>query len=647
MIKNRSLGFKLVLFFSLSSILIFAIVLSYSYRYSREIIQKDKEQEIRDLALMKVTRIDTLLNAVQKVAQGLADHLENSTCSKEELLPLLRTTLEHNPEIYGTSIAFEPYAYDKKTPSLAPYFHRKGREILFTDLARESYSYFQWDWYQIPKELLAPQWSEPYFDEGGGNILMTTYSVPFYGKVDGQRRFRGIITADISLEALQKIVSSIKILKTGYGFLISKNGTLVTHPSKELIMNETLFGVAEARGDARLREIARKMIKGESGSLLFRDLFSARECWMTYTPIPSSGWSLAVLFPMNELMADVNRLYWTMIAIAVIGLALLSMAVIFISGTITRPLRAMAEATGDIARGNLDGALPPVKSRDEVGKMTEGFMAMQKSLKEYIRKLTETTAVKERMESELNIAREIQMSILPKIFPPFPDRPEFDLYAVIEPAREVGGDFYDFFQIDPIHLCLVMADVSGKGVPASLFMAVTKTLIKATAKAGITPAEILTRVNQELAPGNEAAMFVTLFCGILNAETGEICYANAGHNPPLLIDREGKATYLPKTGGLVLGVMEGIRYQDECLRLDAGESLFMYTDGVTEAMNLEQELFSEERLQKELILSARRPVQEIVSNLMQRIKDFSGEALQSDDITMMVLQYRGKGGPEG
>ena len=249
---------------------------------------------------------------------------------------------------------------------------------------------------------------------------MTTYSLPFYGKVGGERRFLGIVTADVSLEGLQEIVSSIKILKTGYGFLISKNGTLITHPSKELIMNETLFGVAEARGDARLREIARKMIKGESGSLPFRDLVSARKCWMTYTPIPLSGWSLAVLFPVDELTADINRLYRIMIVLAVIGLALLSVAVIFISRTITRPLRAMAKATEDIAKGNLDNPLPLVTSRDEVGKMAEGFMAMQKSLKEYIRKLTETTAAKERMESELSIAREIQMSILPKIFPPSP-----------------------------------------------------------------------------------------------------------------------------------------------------------------------------------------------------------------------------------
>jgi sigma-B regulation protein RsbU (phosphoserine phosphatase) len=274
--------------------------------------------------------------------------------------------------------------------------------------------------------------------------------------------------------------------------------------------------------------------------------------------------------------------------------------------------------------------------------MTQGFMVMQKSLKEYIRKLTETTAAKERMESELSIAHEIQMSILPKIFPPFPDHPEFDLYAVIAPAREVGGDFYDFFQIDPSHLCFVIADAAGKGVPASLFMAVTKTLIKATAKAGSTPAHILTRVNQELATSNEAAMFVTLFCGILNTKTGEIRYSNAGHNSPLRINKNREVIELPQIGGMVLGAMEGIDYEEGSFILEPGEGLFLYTDGVTEAVNMQGDFFSVEGLQAELSPISGKPLKEILSILMERIHEFSGEALQADDITMMVLQYKGK-----
>lgn len=646
MLRNSSLALKLILFFLLSSILIFSIIFAYNYYYSREMILRTQDSDAMNLAQVSVERIEGTLNSIEKVTEGQARFLENASYSQEELLTLIRTTVEHNPEIYGCTIAFEPYGVDPKNRSFAPYYYKNNGRLQFADLSRESYSYTQADWYQIPKELKTPQWSEPYFDEGGGNILMATYSVPFFQNQGGQRTFRGVVTADVSLEWLEEIVSAIKILKTGYGFLISKNGTLVTHPAQEMIMNETLFGIAEERGDPRLREIGRKMINGNAGRVPFRDILSGKECRMYYTPIPSNGWSLAVLFPVQELMADIDRLNQTMIILVLAGLSLLSLAVIFISRTITRPLRVMAKATEAIAKGDLDSELSNIQSGDEVGKMAQAFVTMQHSLKEYIRKLTVTTAAKERIESELSIAREIQMSILPKNFPPFPDQPEFDLYAVIEPAREVGGDFYDFFKIDRNHLCFVMADVSGKGVPASLFMAVTKTLVKATAKEGITPAEILTQVNNDLAEGNEASMFVTLFCGILNIETGEILFANAGHNPPLLITKQGQVSYLEGASGLVLGAMEGITYQGDRLQLESGESLFLYTDGVTEAMDLGENLFSEERLQQELSRLTQKPIQEILETLLERVKAFSREAPQSDDITMMVLQYRGHEFPQ-
>lgn len=646
MLRNRSLALKLILLFSFSSILIFSAVFVYNYRYSREIILKNQQKDARNLALVAVNRIEAVLNAVEKVPENLADFLEKSSYGKEELLRLQKTMVEHNQEIFGSAIAFEPYAFNNKIPFFVPYFYRKDSRIEYTQLGQGTYAYLQADWYQIPKELNTPQWIEPYYDEGGGNILMTTYSVPFFRERGGKRRCLGIVTADVSLERLQEIVSSIKILKTGYGFLISQNGTLITHPSKELIMNATLFGLAEVLGDPGLREIGRKMIKGESGFIPFRDPTSSKECLLFYTPIPSTGWSLSVLFPLDELMADIQRLNRIMILMAVAGMAVFSVAVIFISGRITGPLRAMARATEAFAVGNLDIQLPVVKSRDEVGKMASAFAAMQKSLKEYIERLTETTAAKERIESELSIAREIQMSILPKNFPAFPGHPEFDLYAFIEPAREVGGDFYDFFLIDPAHLCFIIADVSGKGVPAALFMAVTKTLIKATATEGITPAEILTQVNNGLLEGNDAAMFVTVFCAVLNTGTGEVLYANAGHNPPLYIKKGGQVSYLKQSGGLVLGVMEGITYPVDCLQMEPGESLFLYTDGVTEAMNEKGELFSEQRLQQELDQVSQKPLQEITAALMQEITAFAGEAPQSDDITMLVLKYRGDNVPD-
>jgi sigma-B regulation protein RsbU (phosphoserine phosphatase) len=655
-LRNRGIAFKLILAICVSGGLIFIFIFGFNYRFSRRMIEKNVEDNARNLALSKVNRIESVLLSVQKIPENVASFLETRSCNKEELLRLLRTVVERNPEIFGAAVAFEPVEVGGKSTPFAPYFCKSNGKIEFTDLSKTSYQYVNWDWYQIPKELRQPCWSEPYYDEGGGNILMATYSVPFYKRVGGKRQFTGIVTADISLAGLQEVVSSIKVLQTGYGFLISKNGTIVTHPLKELVVHETLFGVAEARQDPQLREIGRKMIRGESGFIPFTSIVTENRCWMYYTPIPSNGWSLAVLFPQDELTADIVRLNRIVVILGVLGLSLLSIAVAFIARSITNPLRAMARVTKKIATGDLDIELPAVKSGDEVGKLSEAFQYMKGSLKEYIQQLTETTASKERIESELKIAHDIQMSILPKIFPPFPDRKEFDIYAVIEPAREVGGDFYDFFFIDDEHFCFVIGDVSGKGVPASLFMAVTKTLIKGKAVWDADPGRVLTKVNKDLNQGNEACMFVTIFLGILNTKTGEMLYANGGHNPPLILrQRQARAPEVREEGvkrssgdveflavpkGLVVGVMEDSTYRTDRVTFEPGDSIFIYTDGVTEAMNERGELFSEGRLKRQLLELRGKSVQEVIVGTMGGIASFSHGVSQADDITMMMVQFK-------
>jgi sigma-B regulation protein RsbU (phosphoserine phosphatase) len=338
-------------------------------------------------------------------------------------------------------------------------------------------------------------------------------------------------------------------------------------------------------------------------------------------------------------MADISNLNRNVLFLGVLGFLLLLAVVVLISGSIIRPLRVLASATEDIAGGNFDIDLPSVKSQDEVGKLTESFIYMKRALKKYIEDLRDTTAAKERIESELKIAREIQMGILPKIFPPFPDRPEFDIYASIEPAKEVGGDFYDFFFIDDDHLCFTIGDVSGKGVPASLFMAVTKTLIKAKTTKDMQPDEILTRVNKELCADNDSNMFVTIFCGVLNTRTGEVLYSNGGHNIPYLLCSDGGVKPLENTGGMALGVFQEATFGTKWITLWTGDSLFLYTDGVTESMDKLGNLFSDNRLKEFLErVNGSRPV-EIIHSVLDEINIFSSGVSQADDITILAIKY--------
>ncbi len=639
MMKNRGIAFKLILLILTSSTLIFISIFWYNYKFSRRIILTNIEQNAINLAGATVNKIDMMLRPVEKVAENLSFFLESTSFSGGEIIALLRSAVKKNPEIYGASIAFEPYAYDQNALCFAPYFYRNNGKIKFTYLGDEKYRYFNMDWYQIPKELDSPTWSEPYYDEGGGNIVMSTYSVPFYKKIQGEKIFMGIVTADISLSWLQNIVSSIKIAESGYGFLISKNGTFVTHPDEQIVMNETIFSVAEASEAPSLREIGRRMVKGKSGFIPVTSLVTKKKCWMVYAPLSSSGWSLGVLFPRDEMMADVSRLAHTVIILIISGFLFLLIVVVLIAGSITRPLSALVNATEEIATGNMEADLPPIKSMDEVGKLTHSFHSMKDSLKKYIEDLTNETAARERIESELNIAHDIQMGILPKTFPPFPERPEFDIYATIEPAKEVGGDLYDFFFMDENHLCFTVGDVSGKGVPAALLMAVTRTLIKTKATKGLSPAKVLSRVNEDLAIDNPSLMFVTLFMGILDVRTGDLEFSNGGHNPPYIIHANGKVTPLETTNGMALGVVEDFSYESRKVLLKKGDTLFVFTDGVTEAMNNEEELFSETRLENLIAETQNIPVEQLVEDVMEKIKEFSQGTQQTDDITMMVLRY--------
>ena len=257
-------------------------------------------------------------------------------------------------------------------------------------------------------------------------------------------------------------------------------------------------------------------------------------------------------------------------------------------------------------------------------------------------RLTEAFLEKQRIEESLKLAADIQMGMLPSTFPAFPERNDFDLFAGIIPAKEVGGDFYDFFLIDKKHLCFVIGDVSGKGIPAALFMALTKTQIKASSSRRRTPEDVLYRANNDLCHENESGMFCTLFYGIMNMETGEVTYANAGHNPPYIINKNSEPVQIESTGGIALGVMEEMEFESATFTVSKGDSIFLYTDGVNEAMNEADEEYSYERLEDYLKENSTGSITDMVNKNLESVKEFAGAAPQSDDITVLALRYLGE-----
>lgn len=641
MIKGRGLAFKLTLILSGSVVLVFALVFGFFYRFTRNALWRDIESNARGLAESTAHRIDAVLRSVQEVPEGLAEFIEEGESGRKATLRILKSLVDNNPAIYGCAIAWEPFSVEKSARHFAPYYYEVGGRMHFKMLGGADYDYFKMDWYRIPKETGRPAWTEPYFDEGGGGVPMATYAVPFYRQEGGRRVFAGVATADVSLDWLSQTVGAVRILETGDAFLISRKGTFVAHRLKRLVMKETLFGQAESRNYPALKTIAERMVRGETGFVSYIRVTTGLPSHMYFTPIPSTGWSLAVVFPDEELLSDMGRLGWTVAFLGLLGLFVLVGVVALESRSITGPLSAMAAAAGQFAEGDLDAELPPARGQDEVGRLTEAFRRMKDSLKDYIRRLTETTAAKQRIESELSIAREIQMSTLPKIFPPLPDLPELAMYAMIEPAREVGGDLYDFYPAGPRRFCFTVGDVSGKGVPASLFMAVSKTLLKAAAEGQSPPEEVLRRVNDALSDNNEKAMFITVFFAALDLGTGELEYANGGHNPPLLLRRDGSVETLDEGLGPVVGALRGMRYGRGRTRLVPGDRLLLYTDGVTEATAPEGSMFGEERLFAALRSWGGRAPKELSLELMAQVRSFSAGEL-ADDVTLMAIEFLGR-----
>ncbi len=454
---------------------------------------------------------------------------------------------------------------------------------------------------------------------------------------------------DRMISVLETTFSRLKIANTGSAFLFNEKREILIPP--------------RIHGDKELD----KAVNALTGNLLMEDCIrnshsdggtfryvlesdrAGREMVTTVKYFKLLDWHIGLTVPVKAIQRPAKTLI-THQLLLISGIFVVSLVLTyFLVGRITKPLNILSSYAKEIPFLDFTAQDPsespikdlPAKYGDETGRLAESIIFMKAELSKNIRQLMETTAAKEAIEAELNIARKIQMGILPKIFPPFPEHTQFDLYATLKPAREVGGDLYDFFFIDEDHLCFTVGDVSDKGVPAALFMVITKTLLKTIAMENKNPAESMTKLNDVLCSENPNNMFITLFVGIMNIRTGEIRYANGGHNPPVVISSE--ATFFKKDiSGPVVGVMERMVYKELSLKLNPEDTILVYTDGVTEAKDPEDNLFTDQRLLTEVRkLDRNASMENRIHTILEKIESHAAEAPQSDDIAMMMIRYHG------
>ena len=362
----------------------------------------------------------------------------------------------------------------------------------------------------------------------------------------------------------------------------------------------------------------------------------------------NTGYVSAILCVQRQMdsmtSARNNFLHTVLITLAVLVVLVIIFETAYLNRALLQPIRTIVSETSRFAGENVpaDPKLGDlIRNEDEIGRLADSIDDMEAQIQRYLQDMTRITAERERIGTELKLAEQIQASMLPGDFPPFPDRTEFDIYAVMDPAREVGGDFYDFFFIDDDHLCLVMADVSGKGIPGALFMMISKVILQSCAMLGKSAAEILTRTNDALSSGNKVEMFVTVWLGILEVSTGKLIASNAGHEYPVLKRAGERYELLKDKHGFVIGGMEGLTYREYELQLQPGDKLFLYTDGVPEATDSSEQLFGTGRMLDALNRDPDAGPEETLQNVRDAVEAFVKDAEQFDDLTMLCMEYKG------
>lgn len=634
----RSLAFRYSLFFLTAIMVIFFIAFMYSYGFSIKLLVDNAKKDASNLTEQTIARIENVIQPVELVPITLVHALESPNTDYKDILRIARDYIIQSPAVFGTCLAFEPYAHDADNYWYAPYYYETSRSVKFKMLGGKGYDYFTKDWYRLPKLLDRPVWTEPYYDEGGGDTLMCTFSVPIHKVINGKREFIGVLTMDVSLGSFDKIVKSVKVYKTGYGFLVSQHGKFITINDPKFIDKSIQEIVREGRGKHSL-EAVNSMLAGKRGFSVV-DGFRAQgvSSFISFGPVASTGWSFGVIFPADELLADLLDFFKKLMTIFGISVLTLLIITILITRKFTRPIIRLVDATRRIGQGDFHAQLPSRKNRDEITQLTNAFASMQVELVNYVENLQVATVAKEKIESELNVAHTIQMGMLPK---GSLTRPDWDLAAILEPARAVGGDLYDYFFLDPDHLCIAIADVAGKGVPASLFMMVTRTLLRAKAIAGIPLPKVISDINMELCLDNPHQMFVTFFAGIIDLQTGVMEFCNCGHNHPWIVQSDGQLNTLKFLSGLPLGVFDTVKYESSTFTFHPGDMLVLNTDGVPDALSPEDAFFGDESLARSLSALGTLTAREITGKLKDELRTFIASADQADDITIMVLKYIG------
>ncbi len=573
--------------------------------------------------------------------------IERNLSQPDKLQGIMERMVTQNPRIRSCGISFVENYYPKKGRLFCPYAWRTDSMEVKVRQSDTVDDYLGSEWFTEAIAKDSACWSKPFFDRNEDKTPLVAYLYPIH---DQQGRVVAVLGADLSLDFMTQILQEqdrafekdaiiLDIFGKFQSYVLQRDGTFLTHPSQWRILKGNFFDhVKDYDEPGKAENKIKGMQEGMKSSMEVDCalMVNRQKAYLFYTPLAGTDWILTVEVPAGVL--DFFSIFMGIYMIIVVVFVVLVTYLVcrFTIKYAAKPLKLLADTADKVAQGRFDTPLPSIKYHDEIHQLRDSFENMQHSLTDYIEELKDTTASKASMENELKIAHGIQMSMLPKTYPAFPDRHDIDIYGQVMPAKAVGGDLYDFFIRDE-KLFFCIGDVSGKGVPASLVMAVTRSLFRNIAAHTTSPEKMVAGLNDALSDNNETSMFVTIFVGVLDLATGRLCYSNAGHNMPLLLTAD-ETTIMSCDPNIPAGVMAGWSFTSQQIDMKPGMTIFLYTDGLNEAEDIHHNQFDMERVQQTAATAVRQP-QALIMAMKEAVEQFVGEAEQSDDLTMFAIQY--------
>lgn len=634
---RRKLSVRVSLWVVMFAAVIFIAALGFLFYQSREAVRQEAISRATQILDKTSLRVEGILNRVEVAANMTEWLVQRHPDKADSMFVYSRGMLINNPDFYSCSIAFEPYYFKDYGRYFSAYSKYVGDTIRTIQGGSDNYQYFFMDWYLMPTLLDHPCWTEPYIDldvASNTSEMVTSYCQTIK---DNQGKVIGVINTSLSLNWLSQTISAVKPYPNSYSIMIGRGGTYFVHPDSTKITRQTIFTQTIEQPDTALVALGHAMQRGEEGMKQMN--IGGENCYVFYEPLGKTGCSMAIVCPESDIFGGFDRLRRTVMTIVCVGLILMLYFFIRIITRELSPLRRLAHEAETIASGQFDTKLPDFERTDEIGQLSHSFGNMQQSLVKYIDELKDTTAQKASIESEIQVASGIQMGMLPKKFPTYPERDDVQLYASLTPAKEVGGDLFDFyFRDEKLFFCI--GDVSGKGVPASLFMAVTRAVFRTVSARESMPDRIMASLNQTMVGMNETNMFVTLFIGVLDLPTGRLHYCNAGHDAPLLVG--AGVGILPCDSNIPVGVMSSWKFTLQEAQIFTGTTIFLFTDGLTEAEDATHAQFRMKRINDvaaHALANHQQEPRQLIGLMTDAVHQFVGDAEQSDDLTLMAIQY--------